>query len=164
MKKKIFFFLLLLISSFTTLPIDVLAELNTQEELSATKEAIKSGNVGEYDINISVPGKEREEVSSYNVLFVIDASTSMKSGKWTATRNAIIEMVDVLLPESSTSNVNKIGLISFGIDYHLNIKLTNDRNVFYALPENYAVASQQLLAPGRSATNIEGLLQVLINI
>lgn len=157
MKKKFLFFVMLFILTITTLPFNVLAEV-TYEELTASKEAVKTNNVGEYDINISVPGKEQEKVSSYNVLFVIDASTSMKRDKWTNTRAALLEMVDILLPENSNSNVNKVGLISFGIDSHLNIPLTNNRNEFYAIPENYREASAQLLAPGRSATNIEAAI------
>ena len=157
MKKKILFFVMLFILTITTLPFNVLAEV-TYEELTATKEAVKTNNVGEYNINITVPGKEQEKVSSYNVLFVIDASTSMKKDKWTNTRNALLEMVDILLPENSNSNVNKVGLISFGIDSHVNIPLTNDRDKFHAIPENYSEASDKLLAPGRSATNTEAAL------
>lgn len=157
MKKKILFFVMLFVLTITTLPFNVLAEA-TYEELTATKEAVKTNNVGEYNINITVPGKEQEKVSSYNILFVIDASTSMRRDKWTNTRNALLEMVDILLPENSNSNVNKVGLISFGIDSHLNIPLTNDRDKFYAIPENYSEASNKLLAPGRSATNTEAAL------
>lgn len=162
MKKKILFYLMIFILAITTLPFNVLAEV-TYEELTATKEAVKTNNVGEYDINITVPGKEQEKVSSYNVLFVIDASTSMRKDKWTNTRKALLEMVDILLPENSNSNVNKVGLISFGIDSHVNIPLTNDRDKFTAIPEDYNEASDKLLAPGRSATNTEAALSGATN-
>ncbi len=158
MKKKVILIIMLLFLVLTQIPINTFAQVSIGK-LTATKEAIKTNKVGEYDINISVPGQEHEEVSSYNVLFVIDASESMaNSSKWTSTRNALLEMVDILLPENQESNVNKIGLVSFGIDWHLNIELTNNRTEFYNLPENYYDASEKLLAPGRSATNTEAAL------
>ena len=157
MKKKILLFVMFILSCLN-FPLSVLADTNVTESLTSTKEAIKTNNVGEYEIKISVPGKEHEKISNYNVLFVIDASESMKKDKWTATRNSLLEMVNILLPENKESNVNKIGLMSFGIDWHLNIELTNDKSKFYALPENYYDAAEQLLAPGRSATNTEAAL------
>lgn len=155
MKRKVLLIYLLIVSLFMILPTKVIAEaISTTEELTAEKIATKDvEKVGEYDINISVPGYEKETVSGYNILFVVDASTSTDNVKWPAMRASILETVEAILPESDSSlNVNSVGLITFGIGSHLNIELTNDKSKFYNLPEKIGGS---LLLPGRSATNNE---------
>lgn len=134
-------------------------------DLTAKKVAIKDENVvGEYDIKISVPGKEKEESNGYNVLFVIDASYSMDSiganeelSKWQKMRNSIISLANTILPNADSSkNFNKLGLITFGIDSHVNIPFTSSIDEFM---NKLPVYSGSALLPGRSATNNEvGLL------
>lgn len=165
MLKKIFNFILLLLVTFS---VNVFADEITSEstnDLTATKVAIKDEKkVGEYDIKISVPGKETEESNGYNVLFVIDASYSMDSiganqelSKWQKMRNSIISLANTILPNADSSrNFNKLGLITFGIDSHVNIPFTSSIDEFM---NKLPVYSSNALLPGRSATNNEvGLL------
>ena len=149
---------MLLVYSISILPINTYAleteNKNLFEELSASKiSVLDTSNAGEYDIKIKVPGKESTAVSGYNFLFVVDASTSTNGTKWNNMRKAIIDVVDVLLPESDISkNINKVALMTFGIGEHLNVSLTSDKSKFEDLPTN---AGQSMLLPGRSATNNE---------
>lgn len=166
MRKKIFTFFISILAILNANPFIVLAETNiTEEDLTAKKIAIKDETkVGEYEIKINVPGKETIITEGYNILFVTDASYSMdriKNGetlsKWQKMRNAIIEIANEVLPsEDSSKNFNKLGLITFGIDSHVNIPLTSSREEFL---ENLPITSGEALLPGRSATNNEvGLL------
>lgn len=157
MKKKLLVVLMLFIYIFTIIPIKVNASSTTDlsfDELTSSKVSEKNNEkVGEYDIKISVPGNEKTVISGYNFLFVLDASTSTNYTKWNSMRQAVIDTVKILLPnEDNSLNVNKVGLMTFGINSHLNIPLTSDSTLFNALPEN---AGQSLLLPGRSATNNE---------
>ena len=166
MRKKIFTIFISILAIFSVNPFLVLANVDTTgEDLTARKISIKSENkVGEYDIKINVPGKEKIIKKGYNILFVTDASYSMdrvKNGdslsKWQKMRNAIIEIANQVLPnEQSEKNFNKLGLITFGIDSHVNIPLTSNRQEFF---EKLPLTSGESLLPGRSATNNEvGLL------
>lgn len=152
--KKILTFILLL--TLMLMPNIVFAtEINNEiANLDALKEAIKNKNVvGEFDIKISVPGNEIQIANGYNIIFVVDASTSTNNIKWPLMRQAIIDTVETVLPEDNSSkNTNMVGLITFGIGSHLNIGLTKDKSVFYKLPEKIG---GDLLLPGRSATNNE---------
>lgn len=118
------------------------------------KQAIKDeSKVGEYEVNISVPGKEVEKKSGYNIIFVIDGSYSTDGNTWKTMRKAVIDTVDTLLPNDSSENLNSVALISFGINYHVNIPLTSNKKVFEeSLPSE---KGGSLLLPGRSATNTE---------
>jgi len=157
MKTKLLTVVMLLCCMFGLIPTNVLAETTndtTFEELTALKVAEKNKEkVGEYEIKISVPGNEKTVVTGYNFLFVLDASTSTNNTKWNNMRQAVIDTVDVLLPNDDASlNINRVGLMTFGIGSHLNISLTGDKSEFSNLPVN---AGQSLLLPGRSATNNE---------
>ena len=157
MKTKLLTVVMLLCCMFSLIPTNVLAETTndtTFEELTALKVAEKNKEkVGEYEIKISVPGNEKTVVTGYNFLFVLDASTSTNNTKWNNMRQAVIDTVDVLLPNDDSSlNINRVGLMTFGIGSHLNISLTGDKSEFSNLPVN---AGQSLLLPGRSATNNE---------
>lgn len=159
MKKKYLFFLFLVLFSFVAFSSSAYAQnLNTTklEELIASKEAIKDfSKVGEYDINVTIPGKETEYTKGYNVIIVIDGSYSTDGSKWIKMRKAVIDTVDSLLPSNTPSeNVNRVALISFGMGSHVNVELTNDKNLFdEKLPSGNKGGS--LLFPGRSATNTE---------
>ena len=159
MKKKYLFFLFLVLFSFVAFTSNAYAQnLNTTklEELIASKEAIKDfSKVGEYDINVTIPGKKTEYTRGYNVVIVIDGSYSTDGSKWIKMRKAVIDTVDSLLPSNTPSeNVNRVALISFGMGSHVNVELTNDKNLFdEKLPSGNKGGS--LLFPGRSATNTE---------
>lgn len=156
MRKKLYLILIVVITLFILLPGYVMAEndTNTISDLTADKVAIKDENnkVGEYDIEISVPGYEQEVRTGYNILFVVDASTSTNKVKWPKMKKAVLELVDELLTDNCQDNVNNVGLMTFGIGAHLNIELTNDKTAFENLPEE---VGGSLLLPGRSATNNE---------
>lgn len=155
MKKKYLFFLFLVLFSFVAFTSNAYAQnLNTTklEELIASKEAIKDfSKVGEYDINVTIPGKKTEYTRGYNVVIVIDGSYSTDGSKWIKMRKAVIDTVDSLLPSNTPSeNVNRVALISFGMGSHVNVELTNDKNLFdEKLPSGNKGGS--LLFPGRSA-------------
>lgn len=130
-------------------------------ELSVLKEAVKGqGHVGEFDVSIHVPGfeEEKKEPMGYNIIFVMDGSTSTGGEEWKSMRNSLLSLLDKILPnEDAKSNINSAALITFGIDYHINIELTNDRNTFAnVIPGE---SGGNLLAPGRSSTNIEAGLK-----
>lgn len=153
--KKIFFTIiafLMVISTSSTIYAEEINE-DANDKLTALKETIKMENVGEYDVNIKVPGYENEKVSGYNFIIVIDGSYSTDNN-WTKMRSSVIRLVNNLLPEEDASmNFNKVALISFGVDYHINIPLTNDVNTFEeVLPKT---KGNSLLSPGRSSTNME---------
>lgn len=145
--KKLFFAITLFFTIFS----GVLAQT---DYLTAKKISIKSENIdGLYDINIKVPGNEKSAIEGYNVVIVIDGSTSMKGSKWTNLRNAVLNMTDILLPNEDANNANKVALITFGIDYHINVELTNNKkDIEKVLPVIY---DDSLLSPGRSSTNVE---------
>ncbi len=129
-----------------------ISEIN--DTLAALKEATKIDNkTGEYEINIKLPGYENEKISGYNIIIVMDGSYSTDN-TWQKMRASVISMVNNVLPENDPEmNFNKVALISFGVDYHINIPLTNDKKVF----ENIFPTERggYLLRPGRSATNTE---------
>ena len=133
-----------------------ISEIN--DTLSALKEATKIDNkTGEYEINIKLPGYENEKISGYNIIIVMDGSYSTDN-TWQKMRASVISMVNNVLPENDPEmNFNKVALISFGVDYHINIPLTNDKKVF----ENILPTERggYLLRPGRSATNTEAGLK-----
>lgn len=165
MKKRLksIFFIFLVITLFISNKTNVLAnELKDTsiDKLTALKEAIKKDNkIGTYDITISVPGYEKEKISGYNFIIVMDGSYSTDGEEvWNKMRQSVIEMVNSLLPEEDSSkNINKVALISFGVDYHINIPLTNDKSIFDKTLPYYKGGS--LLQPGRSATNTEAGLK-----
>lgn len=146
MKKLIF-----AITLFFTIFSGVLAQT---DYLTAKKISIKNESIdGLYDINIKVPGNEKSAIEGYNVVIVIDGSTSMKDSKWTNLRNAVLNATDILLPNKDGNNANKVALITFGIDYHINTELTsNKEDIENILPVTY---DNSLLKPGRSSTNVE---------
>lgn len=161
MKKRILLSILVVMAFFMLLPNKALAETttNTNDTLTALKESFKDQNkVGEFDIKISVPGYEKESISGYNIIIVMDGSYSTDNTKWNQMRNSVINTVNTLLPyEDASKNINKVALISFGVDYHINIELTSDRATFAnALPSD---KGGSLLSPGRSATNNEAGLK-----
>lgn len=145
--KKVFFAITLFFTIFS----GVLAET---DYLTAKKISIKNENIdGLYDINIKVPGNEKSAIEGYNVVIVIDGSTSMSGSKWTNLRNAVLNMTGILLPNEDANNANKVALITFGIDYHINVELTNNKkDIEKVLPVTY---DDSLLSPGRSSTNVE---------
>ncbi len=162
MKKKFLLVILFSLLTISTLvnPLWALAdeinEENEVEKLTALKETVKIlDTVSEYDVQISVPGYEKERVSGYNFIIVMDGSYSTDGEEvWNKMRSSVIEMVDALLPEDDSSkNINKMALISFGVDYHINIPLTSDKAIFDSVLPYYKGGS--LLSPGRSATNLE---------
>lgn len=166
MHKKLFILFTCILAIFSTNPFIVYADvLESNEELTALKVAIKDeNNVGEYEIKINVPGKEVVTSEGYNILFVTDASYSMDRAakgesltKWQKMRNSIIEIANELLPNDDASkNFNKLGLITFGIDSHIVIPFTSDKEEFF---DSMPLYSTQSLLPGRSSTNNEvGLL------
>jgi len=152
--KKLLTYISLLMLVFLPNTVFAIEENNEIRDLDALKEAIKNENkVGEYDINISVPGNEYI-TSGANVLFLMDASYSTDE-EWQKMRKSVIDTATSLL--SDTKNVNKVGLMTFGVASHLNIPLTSDINDFErVLPQD---KGGSLLLPGRSATNIEGGLR-----
>lgn len=154
--KKIFLPIIIFLMVFFCGNIVTAEEINedSNDTLTALKEATKKEDkVGEYDISIKVPGYESEKISGYNFIIIVDGSYSTDSN-WSKMRKSIMDMVNNLLPEEDSSlNFNKVALISFGVDYHINIPLTNDVNVFNSvLPSD---KGGSLLKPGRSATNTE---------
>lgn len=151
MKNKILIFFVSLLAILLSFPTIVKAEEN---KLTVLKQAIKTNNIGEYDIEISVPGYEVEKKTGYNVIIVIDGSYSTDA-IWNDMKTAVGETVDVLLPYDDPSlNINNVALLSFGIDIHTNIPLTNDKSKFINTL-NDADLGGNLLVPGRSATNTE---------
>lgn len=167
MKKRILISFLVVLSFFIFFPNNILAEETTnnglaenttnneKNTLTALKESFKANEtVGEFDIKLSVPGYEKEYISGYNIIIVMDGSYSTDNQKWNQMRNSVINTVNNLLPyDDPNKNINKVALISFGVDYHINIELTNNKNAFTnALPSD---KGGSLLSPGRSATNTE---------
>lgn len=146
---------ILIISAFTVYIFAT--EENEEIELSVLKEAVKEENhVGEYDVSINVPGfeEEKKEPLGYNIIFVMDGSTSTGGEVWKSMRNSLLNLLDKILPnEDAESNINRAALITFGIDYHLNIGLTNDKETFASIIPGES--GGDLLSPGRSSTNIE---------
>lgn len=151
MKNKILIFFISIFAVLLSFPTLVKADEN---KLTALKQAIKTNNIGEYDIEISVPGYEVEKKTGYNVIIVIDGSYSTDD-IWKDMTKAVEETVNVLLPYDDPSlNINNVALLSFGIDIHTNIPLTNDKSKFINTL-NDANLGGNLLVPGRSATNTE---------
>lgn len=148
-------FYLSLIVLTLIMPLFINVKTVKAEELSAKKESIKNlEKDGEYDIQISVPGEEKKVIEGYNIIFMLDASSSMNGTRWNNVKKAILSATDILLPsDNKEENVNKIAILSFGVSSHVNVELTNDKNIIKnALPNN---SGQSLLNPGRSATNNE---------
>lgn len=155
MLKKIFVTLIAFVLVLTSMPLNVMAQ-EAIDELTATKISQKvEGTDGEYDIKLSVPGKEAENIDGYNVVIVIDGSYSTDGTKWNKMRESVMSTVKTLLPEEKAEdNLNRVALISFGMGYHINVELTNSVQAFEnALPSGDKGGS--MLAPGRSATNTE---------
>jgi len=146
LKKKevigIFILFLLIFTSTLTSVFPLLANNNNSNVIDTTTDS-------EHDVDINIP---IEENGSHNILFVFDASTGNNTS-WVTLRKSIIEAVDVFLPyDDSTKNINKVGMISYGISEVINIPLTSDKSQFNNLPEKNRT---QLLAPGRTSSNSE---------
>lgn len=128
----------------------------TIDGLSASKVTEKvEGEAGTFDVQISVPGKDYEEIQGNNIIIVMDGSYST-DGNWSTMRQAVLDAVEALLPSSvKEENVNRVALLSFGMGSHINIPLTNDKSLFYDVENLPSDKGGSLLRPGRSSTNIE---------
>lgn len=163
MKRKLFSAFISFVCLFSVLLVDAKTndQINKKEtvmegKLTASKVSIRDLNkVGEYDINITVPGEE-EKISGYNFLFVMDASYSTDE-EWNQMREAVLETVNLLLSPNAADKdkevTNRVALMTFGMGEHLIIPFTKDESIF----QNTLVADigGGLLYPGRSATNNE---------
>lgn len=148
MKWKFFLFFFLLLMPFSFVKATGL-ELGNN-----INEAVSTEFINEFSINVSIPSEEK--VVSNNVLFVIDGS-SVNDSIWANMRKTILESVDSILPYDDTSkNINKVGVIGFGISGNVVVSLTNDKNVF---EENLPTTADGLFL-GRSASNNEVGLKI----
>lgn len=120
----------------------------TMDNVTRKAEEIENGK---YKISVNIPIDEKE-FSGYNVIFSMDISTVSKS-TWNGMRSAMIDLVEELLPSTvPEENVNKVGMICYGISGFVNIPLTSDKAQFTALPTGNP---NQLYWPRRTSSNNE---------
>ena len=152
MKKKIMSVVMFSLMVLSTLVVPVFAMEeetleNDNDELTAFKETVKvEDKVGEYDVNISVPGKDGVEEHD-EVILMVDGSYSMDE-EWPQMKNAIIEIGRAFL--NGTGNT-QLTLMAFGMgdnEVLVHIKSVSE------LEESLGELPGTLLY-GRSSTNCE---------
>ncbi|MFA1822914.1 MucBP domain-containing protein, partial [Virgibacillus oceani] len=88
------------------------------EDSIVSKEATYSGNPGEYFIDLTIEGKEKEQTETTDIVLVYDNSNSMNDNdRDSIAFDATSSFVTDLLDSSSNSNGNtQMALVTFGSD------------------------------------------------
>ena len=98
------------------------------EFASADKSAAHLGG-DEFEVTLTVEGKDKETTTPLEIVFVLDTSGSMSKNKdkLTVAKKAIKDFMDILLPDGTINSQVKFGLVTYADNVGTVIPLTDDK-------------------------------------